>query len=63
MTGEAHLSWDRLGQEMVLASGGRQGHHGLKRPALTGIQDRGLPESEAGGRATSVQKKALESSL
>ena len=63
MTGEAHPSWDRLGPEMVLAAGGRQGHDGLKRPALTGIQDRGWPESEAGGRATSVQRKALGSSL
>ena len=57
-TGEAHLSWDRLGQEVALASGGWQGHAGLKRPALTSVQDRGLPESGAEGRATSAQKKA-----
>ena len=53
----------QVGQEVVLASGGQQGHDGLKRPALTCVQDRGLPECGAGRRATSAQKKALESSL
>ena len=53
----------QVGQEVALASGGRQGHESLKRPALTSVQDRGLPESGAGRRATSAQKKALESSL
>ena len=52
-----------LGQEVVLASRRRQGHAGgLKMPALTSVQGRGLEEVWATGRTASAERKALESS-
>lgn len=54
---EAHLSWEELGQELVLASRRQKGHAGgLKMPALTSVQGRGLEEVCAAGRAASVEK-------
>lgn len=56
---EAHLSWEELGQERVLASRRQKGHAGgLKMPALTSVQGRGRGGGGvcAAGRAASVEK-------
>lgn len=61
--GEAHLSWEDPGREVVLTSRRQQGHAGSWNvPALTGVQGRGLEEMWAAGEEASAGRKAPESS-